>query len=80
MAHPDLQVGGGGGLGGGGGHPDPDLRRGPGLKKKTFSALWASVWSKNRGWGGGGASLDPPLRLDGVRRTLYEITFCESFI
>ena len=57
MAHPDLQVGGGGGLGGGGGHPDPELRRGPGLKKKTFSALWASVWSKNRGWGGRGGGV-----------------------
>ena len=34
-AHPDLQVGGGGVLGGGGGgHSDPELRRGPGLKKK----------------------------------------------
>ena len=49
-AHPDLQVGGGGGvLGGGGGHSDPELRRGPGLKKKDFSSLWASVWSKSRG-------------------------------
>jgi len=36
VAHTHLQVGGGGGLGGGGGHPDPEIRRGPGLKKKIF--------------------------------------------
>ena len=35
---------GGGGVAGGG-HPDPEIRgEGPGLKKKFFSALWASVW------------------------------------
>ena len=33
--------------GGGGGHPDTEIR-GDGLKKK-FLALWASVWSKNKG-------------------------------
>ena len=35
------------GGGGGGGHPDPDIRgQSP---KKNFSALLASVWSKDRG-------------------------------
>ena len=33
-------------------HPDPEI-----TKKKNVSALWASVWSNNRGggegWGGG---------------------------
>ena len=43
VAHPDLQVGGGAGLGGGGGHPDPELRRGPGLKKKKFGPLGLSL-------------------------------------
>ena len=33
---------------------------GPGLKKKNFSALWASVWSKNKG-GGQAPALFPPL-------------------
>ena len=35
------------------GHQDPDIRR-RGLQKYFFSALWASVWFKNKvGWGGG---------------------------
>ena len=47
--------------GGGGGHPDPEISGwGDGLKKK-FSALRASVWSKNK-WGPGPPPLDPPLR------------------
>ena len=35
VADPDLQIGGvaGEGGGGGGGHPDPEIRRGPGLQK-----------------------------------------------
>ena len=47
VADPDIQIRrrvGGGGLGG---HPDPEIRGRPGLKKKFFSALRASVWSKN---------------------------------
>ena len=44
VTDPDLQIGGGGG-----GHPDPEIRGGgPGLKKKLFSALRASLWSKIR--------------------------------
>ena len=45
--------GGGGGKGDpdlrvrGTGHPDPEIRRGPGLRKKFFSPLWGSVSSKN---------------------------------
>ena len=31
---------------GGGGHPDPEICRGA-VSKTFFSALWASVWSKN---------------------------------
>ena len=46
---PDVQVGGGGGKAGPG-HPDPEIRREPGLKF-FFSALRASVWSKNKGGG-----------------------------
>ena len=48
---------------GGPGHPDPDIRwvgagvGVSGLKKKTFLALRASVWSKNKRWGGGGVWL-----------------------
>ena len=43
---------------GGGGHPEPEIRRGPGLQKK-FLALQASVWSKNKG--GKGAESSAPL-------------------
>ena len=49
------------GWGGGGG------RWGDPVSKKFFSALWASVWSKNEGGGGWGRGsrappLDPPLQ------------------
>ena len=30
------------------GHPDPEIKEGQ-SPKKIFSALWASVWSKNKG-------------------------------
>ena len=46
MADPDLQI-----RGEGGGHLDPEIRGRPGLKKYIFSALRASVWSKNKGGG-----------------------------
>ena len=64
MADQDLQISGRPG------HPDPEIRGkgggGGAVSKKIFSALRASVWSKNK-WGGGGGpgpspgSLDPPL-------------------
>ena len=48
VADPDIQIRRRVGVGGGlGGHPDPEIRGRPGLKKKFFSALRASVWSKN---------------------------------
>ena len=53
VADSGLQV-----IGGGGGHPEPEIRRGPGLQKK-FLALQASVWSKNKG--GKGAESSAPL-------------------
>ena len=41
--------------GGGHGHPDPEIRGGGGgegaVSKKFFSALWALVFSKNKGDG-----------------------------
>ena len=47
------------------GHPDPEIRRGPGLKKKIFFlAHRASVSSKSkerRGGGGGEAGYPGPL-------------------
>ena len=85
VAYPDLQAGEGGAvLGGGGSHLDPELRRGPGVKKKKFRPFGPQFGLKiegggKGGWGRGG-SLDPPLHLDGLRRRLYEITFCESFV
>ena len=45
------------GGGGGGMHPNPEIRGGA-VSKKVFSALQASVWSKNKG---GGVPLDRPL-------------------
>ena len=54
---PDLQIRGGPGK------PDPEIR-GAAVSKKCFSALRASVWSKNKGGGGRapwGPPLDPPL-------------------
>ena len=45
---PDLKTRGGGG-GGRAGHQDPEIRRGR-VSTKVFSALQASVWSKNK-WG-----------------------------
>ena len=47
MADPDLQIRGGPG------HPDPEISGGGGgvVSKFFFSALRASVWSKNKGDG-----------------------------
>ena len=42
---PDLEIKGGGG----GGHPDPEIRGRSPVSKISFSALRASVWSKNKG-------------------------------
>ena len=40
--------------------PDPHLEiRGGLVSNKHFSALWASVWSKNKGWEGGGVGPSP---------------------
>ena len=41
-----IQIRGGGGKGRRLGHPDPEIR---GAVSKFFLALWASVWSKNKG-------------------------------
>ena len=41
---------------GGPGHPDPEIKWGGPVWKKIFSALWASVWSKNKR----GARAPPP--------------------
>ena len=58
VANPDLQIRGSNG------HPDPEIRgRGEGggrSPKKSFSALWASVWSTNKEDQAPGA---PPLDL-----------------
>ena len=44
MGDPDLHI-----RWGRGGHPDPEIRGDGAVSKKIFSALWASVWSKNKG-------------------------------
>ena len=72
VADPDLQIRGRGD------HPDPEIKgggRGGGLKKKSFSALRASVWSENKGGGRAGPPvphLDPPLVIaDGRIRHFF---------
>ena len=64
----------GGGGGGGRCHPDPKMTGGP-VSKEFFSALWASVLSKNKGGGGGGPPqappLDPPLIFTYPTRNLW---------
>ena len=47
---PDLQIKRGGD------HPGPEIRGRDGVQKNFFSALWTSVWSKNRGGGPPGPS------------------------
>ena len=51
MPNPDLEMGGGGG----GGNPHPYIREGAWSPTKFFFPLWASVSSKNKEVGGGGA-------------------------
>ena len=40
------------------GRPYPEIKGGS-VSKKNFSALWASVWCKNKGGGGGQGSPGP---------------------
>ena len=50
---------------GGGGHPDPEISGGgQSLKKIIFSALWASVWSENKGGGVGWPGPSPRSATD----------------
>ena len=70
MADPDLQIKG---VGGRAGHPEPALKYGAGGGEglgKFFSALRASVWSKNKEWVRVPRAplLDPPLFCTGSLR------------
>ena len=71
----------------GGGHADPEIRvggeGGGGLTKKKFSALRASVWSKNKGGGSGPLPRDPSLPFLEVilrikRRPVLHLLFNEN--
>ena len=66
MADPDLQIRGWGG-GEGGVHPDPEIAGGELSQKHFFSALQASVRSKNKV--GGGAGSPGPLPWISTRKT-----------
>ena len=70
MADPDLQISGGGGWG-----VRPGDKR-EAWSQKKFSALPASVWSKNKGGGGGGAALDPPLVSKLRKRKRKSLSLC----
>ena len=48
---------------GGPGHPDPEIKWGGPVWKKIFSALWASVWSKNKRAPPRAPHLDPTLSV-----------------
>ena len=67
MAHPDLQIIGGGG------HPDPEIRVGGDSLKKNFSALWTSVWSKNKGVRPPGPSLGSTTFVP----HFWDLTLCD---
>ena len=67
---PDLEIKGGGGVGGG------KRRRSP---KKLFSALRASVWSKNKGEGGGVPKEDLFQFLDNLLDNLRELLSCHNW-
>ena len=54
---PDLEICGEGW----GVHPNSEIRGGPPVSPQIFSAYRASVWSKNKVGGGGGAARAPPL-------------------
>ena len=76
VADPDLQIMGGGEL------VIQTLRKEGGrIQKEYFSALWASVWSKNKG----NPPLDPPLRVywklkdvNGLDRTRLDIALANT--
>ena len=73
MPNPDLEIRGGGG--GGDRSSRPSQKRGI-PPQKIFSALQASVWSKNRGtWAPRSPPLDPPLQeLFPVIQLLFSLT------
>ena len=48
--------------GGGGGHPDPEIGGEKWSPKNFFSALLVLVWSKDKGWEGGGGWAPPGIR------------------
>ena len=67
-----------------GGHPDPEKRQGGGghSPKKIFSALWASVWAKNKGAGSRPPGPLPQICHCATALTLilhlYRITFTHT--
>ena len=76
MVDTDLQIRGGGGLGGGGARSSRpwDKKSGRRSHKNIFSALWASVWSKNTEEGVGAG---PSAR---IASALYSTECISSFV
>ena len=67
MVHPDFQISGSGG------HADPEIRVGGTVSIKIFLALWASVWSKNKGVGPPGLSLGSTTFVP----PFWDLTLCD---
>ena len=81
MPDPDLEIRG---VGVGRSSKPLDKGGGAGLSKKFFSAVRASVWSKNKGgaWAPRAPPLDPPLLISvgSVAKTCTVHSSCAKFV
>ena len=67
------------GGGGGGGHPDPEIGGEKWSPKNFFSALLVLVWSKDKGWEGGGGPTPGSATVNALKfECLYTVCSRES--